>query len=152
MYLQDFTKIGGVFVPSKVLHTSRKSVSMRGQLHLQGEVFHIKILAKKGQYLKITKVCGKTAKESISCKERLLHIYSEALKNNAYGLRTYVQTRQRRKLTWSLITLLDFLCIILSVVNLYKHGPLLSLVTACIISILLFVLCIKCKMPMLHGK
>lgn len=152
MYLQDFQRLGGIFVPGKVIKSTTKTVSMQGELHLQGEVFYIKIRHRRNGFVRITQVCGRTISEALNGKSRLKEIWAQAIQDNRAGLRDFVNTRKKRTFVWGVIVIAYLLCGCIALRNLLLVGPTAPALIVILASIVLTSICFSCKGLMLKDR
>jgi len=152
MYLQDFIKIGGIFVPGKVLSTTLTCLKMRGSLELQGKSYPIVICTRKGKLTRIEKVCGSTSEEAVASKRELMEFHTYCVRTDAFGLRSFVRKRQSRFLSWVLCVVMSIFCITMSFVTYLVRGYTPLTITTIIGSILLLILCVLFKKRIIYDK
>jgi len=148
MYLQDFQKIGGIFVPGEILDATLKTVCMQGELHLGKNIFYIKIKAKKGSLVKIVQVCGRTIEEAEESKQKLKEIYITSFRENLFHLKDFVRARQVRFLKWLFLVLLDLFCMVFAAYCILMRGFSLFVLIVGICSLFLLLVSLIYRKPM----
>ncbi len=141
MYLYDFQKIGGIFIPGQVIDASTRHVEMQGELHLYNQVFHIKIKAKRNCLVRITKVCGTSAEEAYIAKEKLKKIWYNALDGKS-SLTEVVNKRKQRIIQWMGLLFMYAVCFLFSMWRILTCGISIAFVVSMILSVVLFLFCI----------
>lgn len=140
MYLYDFQKIGGIFIPGKVLNCSLNRVEMQGELHLYNHIFYIKIRAKRNCLVRITKVCGQTSEEAYVSKEKLKQIWYNALEGKS-GLADIVNRRKQRIIQWMALLFMYVVCFLFSAWRILACGVSVAFMATMLLSIILFFFC-----------
>lgn len=135
MYFRDFQILGAIFQVGKVHASNGRTSIMSGEMHLENQVFHVKLKLRRYGLTKVIGVSGSTREAALNDRKKLHSIYRDALRANTNNIRDLAKRRLIRKMVFALIMLSYLLYSAVSISKIVYTGFVLSNVVLLLISL-----------------